>query len=227
VVVALFLTDLFRDLPEATLGAIVIVAIAGMVKAKRIRHLYATRRSDFALAATALLAVLTLETLAALVLAVALSVVLLVVRAARAPVRRLGQLPSGSFGALESHPEAVVPASILVVRPDSELFFANAESVADDIVRAVEETEPRPRAVVVDLESTNDLDVPACDALATLAERLAGAGARLALARVHASALAMLERTGALEAVGRDHVFGRVEDAVAALERMDSLVAES
>jgi high affinity sulfate transporter 1 len=227
VLVALFLTDLFRGLPEATLGAIVIVAIAGMVKVSRIRELYATRRTDFALAATALLAVLTLETLAALVLAVALSVVLLVVRAARAPVRELGELPGGGYGALESHPEARPHPSVLVVRPDSELFFANAETVADDVLRAVAETEPPPRAVVLDLESSNDLDVPACDALEMLAERLADAGIAFALARVHASALDMLERTGALEAVGRAHVFGRVEKAVDALAPVDSPVAAS
>ena len=39
VVVALFLTDLFSGLPEATLGGIVLVAVSGMIKTRRIREL--------------------------------------------------------------------------------------------------------------------------------------------------------------------------------------------
>ncbi len=185
ILVALFLTGLFQGLPEATLGGIVIVAVSGMVKTRRIWELYALRKVDFVLAAAALLAVLSLDTLAALVFAVGLSVALLIVRAARAPVSRLGQLPDGRFADLRSHPDARPHSATLIVRLDAELFFANADSLVDDVYAAATESTPPPRAVVLDLESTNDIDVPACDALTTLAARLRGAGIRLALAHVH------------------------------------------
>jgi high affinity sulfate transporter 1 len=216
--VALFFTDFFEGLPEATLGGIVIVAVSGMIKAERIRELYGLRKTDFLLAVTATLAVLSLETLAALAVAVALSVVLLVVRAANAPLRRLGRLPGGAFGDLERNPEARAHPTALVVRPDAELFFANAESVAEDVYAAATEREPPARSVVVDLELTQDLDVPAAEALLLLATRLADAGIPLALARVHGPAAEMLERAGVVQAVGRDRIGGRVEDAVRALE---------
>jgi high affinity sulfate transporter 1 len=216
--VALFFTGFFEGLPEATLGGIVIVAVSGMVKTERIRELYALRTSDFLLAVTALLAVLTLETLAALAVAVALSIVLLVVRAAKAPLRRLGRLPDGGFGDLQRNPEARAHPSALVVRPEAELFFANAESIVEDVYEAATEATPPARAVVVDLELTQDLDVPAAEALLLLATRLADAGIPLALARVHGPATVMLERVGVVEAVGRDRIGGRVEDAVRALD---------
>jgi MFS superfamily sulfate permease-like transporter len=189
-----------------------------MVKTERIRELYALRTSDFLLAVTALLAVLTLETLAALAVAVALSIVLLVVRAAKAPLRRLGRLPDGGFGDLQRNPEARAHPSALVVRPEAELFFANAESIVEDVYEAATEATPPARAVVVDLELTQDLDVPAAEALLLLATRLADAGIPLALARVHGPATVMLERVGVVEAVGRDRIGGRVEDAVRALD---------
>ena len=217
VLVALFLTDLFRGLPEATLAAIVVVAVSGMVKTQRIRELYSMRKTDFALALAATLAVLTFETLAALVIAVALSIVLLVVRAARSPLRRLGQLPGGAFGDLERNPEAREHPTTLIVRPDAELFFANAESVAEDIYAAATQA-PSARAVVLDLELTYDLDVPAADALRLLSRRLAEAGIPLALARVHGPVIDMLQKTGVVETVGRERVGTRVEDAVRALE---------
>jgi high affinity sulfate transporter 1 len=218
VLVALFLTQLFEGLPEATLGAIVIVAVSGMVKTKRLRELYTLRKTDFALAAVALLAVLSLETLTALMFAVALSIVVLVVRAAQAPLRRLGEQPGGAFVELETHSEAREHPGILVVRPSAGLFFANAEAVAEDVYVAATESEPPARGVVVDLELTSDLDVPAAEALGLLAGRLAEAGIPLALARVQESAIDLLQRTGVVEIVGREHIGGRVEDAVRGLE---------
>ena len=218
VLVALFLTPLFEGLPEATLGGIVIVAVSGMIKVGRIKQLYALRKIDFALAVIAMLAVLSFDTLVALVFAVALSIVRIAVRAARAPVRRLGQLPEGGFADLERHPDARAHPTTLVVRPDAELFFANAESIVDSVYADATEAEPPARAVVLDLEMTYDLDVPAAEALLMLATRLADAGIPLALARVHGSVLGLLERTGVVAAVGSDRVGGRVQDAVRALE---------
>jgi high affinity sulfate transporter 1 len=219
VLVALFLTGLFEGLPEATLGAIVIVAVSGMIKTQRLRELYTLRRTDFALAVVALLAVLSLETLTALMFAVALSIVLLVVRGAQAPLRRLGEQPGGAFVELERHPDAREHPTTLVVRPDAGLFFANAEAVAEDVYLAATESEPPARGVVVDLELTHELDVPAAEALGLLATRLAEAGIPLALARVHEPAIDLLERTGVVEAIGRDQVGGRVEDAVRRFEQ--------
>jgi MFS superfamily sulfate permease-like transporter len=186
VLVALFLTPLFEGLPEATLGAIVIVAVSGMVKTKRLRELYTLRKTDF--------------------------------RAAQAPVRRLGEQPGGAFVELETHPEAREHPGILVVRPNAGLFFANAEAVAEDVYLAATESEPPARGVVVDLELTSDLDVPAGEALGLLAGRLAEAGIPLALARVQEPTINLLERTGVVEIVGREHIGGRVEDAVRGLE---------
>jgi high affinity sulfate transporter 1 len=62
VLVALFFTQFFYALPEAALGAIVIVAVSGMIKFAKMQHLYRVRRADFVLAVVALLAVLTFET---------------------------------------------------------------------------------------------------------------------------------------------------------------------
>ena len=104
--------------------------------------------------------------------------------------------------------------SVLVFRPDAELFFANADSVVEAVFRAADESDPRPRAVVLDLESTDDLDIPAADALLRLVEQLAGEGIGLSLARVHPDALALLAAAGVVDAIGPDRVYSRVEDAV-------------
>jgi SulP family sulfate permease len=45
-IVALFFTQFFYALPEAALGAIVLVAVSGMVKIVKLKHLYHVRHAD-------------------------------------------------------------------------------------------------------------------------------------------------------------------------------------
>ena len=56
--VALFFTDLFANLPEPTLGAIVIVAVSGMMKVGDMKRYWRVRKEDFWLAMSALVGVL-------------------------------------------------------------------------------------------------------------------------------------------------------------------------
>jgi len=91
--VAQFFTPIFYLLPEATLGAIVVVAISGMVKVAKLKHLYHVRRVDFILAVVALLAVLTFETLQALLFAVIISIFALVWYASKPKLAMLGSVP--------------------------------------------------------------------------------------------------------------------------------------
>ncbi|MBP1703130.1 MAG: sulfate permease, partial [Chloroflexi bacterium] len=108
VVVALFFTQFFYALPEAALGAIVIVAVTGMVKVAKIRHLYRVRRADFVLALVALLAVLTFETLEALLIAVIVSLFALVLRASQPRLAVLGRAPKSlQFSDIRRHPENI------------------------------------------------------------------------------------------------------------------------
>ncbi|MBJ7458437.1 MAG: SulP family inorganic anion transporter [Thermoleophilaceae bacterium] len=217
--VALFLTGLFEGLPEATLAGIVIVAVSGMIRLGRISSLRRLNMPDFGLAVIATLAVMSLETLFALIFAVALSIGLMVARAARAPVRRLGRMPGGHFADLDEHPEARAENIVLVVRLDSELFFANADAVAEQVYADATAGPHIPRGVVLDLEATNDPDVPSGEALIRLAERLRAAGIPLALARVHEPVIELFDRVGVVDAIGREFVTGdRVEDTVERLE---------
>ena len=89
--VALFLTPLFEPLPEATLGAIVIVAVTGMMKVGKMRRLWELRRVDFWLAMIALVGVLVMPTLQALGIAVVASLAVLVWRVSEPRMTFLGR----------------------------------------------------------------------------------------------------------------------------------------
>ena len=214
--VALFLTPLFEPLPEATLGAIVIVAVFGMMKVGKLRRLWELRRIDFWLAMIALAGVLVVPTLEALGIAVVASLAVLVWRASEGRVTYLGRAVGGLEPVdLEAAPDAAIPG-LLIVRPDEMLFFANVASVRDGIIQTVEATEPRPAVVLLDLSLTPEIDVPVVETLEDLHQRLTADGIELWLAYLRPDAKELLERAGVLAAIGDARIHARVVDAILA-----------
>lgn len=215
VLVALFLTPLFRSLPEATLGAIVVVAISGMMRVKEMRRLLHVRRRDFVFALVALLGVLVLDVLPGLLCAVILSLAMLVYRESRPALSVLGRAPgSDELVDVAREPGSSRVPGLLVVRPDEELFFANADAVRAGILSLLDGDEPSVRAVVLDLELSDDVDVPSSDALAELYEELDQRGVRLVLSRVHAPVREVLDRSGLIQRVGEENIYLRSITAV-------------
>jgi high affinity sulfate transporter 1 len=212
--VALFLTPLFEPLPEATLGAIVIVAVMGMMKVGKMRRLWELRRVDFALATIALIGVLVMPTLEALTIAVVASLGVLVWRTSEGRLTFLGRASGGLEPVdLRTVPEAAIPG-LLIVRPDEMLFFANVASVREAILAAAAEAQPRPEVVLLDLSLTPEVDVPVVEALEDLHERLAAGGTELWLANVRPAARALLDRSGVIGAIGATRIHARLVDGI-------------
>jgi SulP family sulfate permease len=212
--VALFLTPLFAPLPEATLGAIVVVAVAGMMKVSKMKRLWRLRRADFWLAAIALAGVLVMPTLWALALAVVVSLGVLIWRASQPRLTLLGRARGGLEPVdLRTAPDAAIPG-LLIVRPDEMLFFANAASVRAGIVQAVADADPHPSVVLLDLGLTPEVDVPAVEALEHLHQRLEADGVELWLCHLLPAARDLLDRAGVLAAIGADRIHPRVLDGI-------------
>lgn len=212
---ALFFTQWFYLLPEATLGAIVVVAVSHMVKVDKMKHLYHVRRADFILAVAALLAVLTLETLQALLLSVIISLFALVWHASQPKLAVLGRVPnSWDFSDIRRHPENQTLPGLLMVRPENGLFFANAVGLREAIIRELHASTEPIKVVLIDLGATADLDVPSADMLVELYKELHSQNIRCMLVRMIAPVRQLLERAGAMEEIRLEDVFIDPGDAV-------------
>jgi SulP family sulfate permease len=216
ILVALFFTPLFYALPEAALGAIVIIAVSGMVKVTKFKHLFRIRRADFILAVVALLAVLTFETLQALLIAVIVSLFALVLRASQPKLAVLGRKPDSlEFSDIHRHPENRTLPGLLIVRPENGLFFANAVGFREAVISELQSSIEPVKAVVLDLGATTDLDVPSADMLAELGEELHNRNVRFMLARMILPVRQMLERASVMDKIKPEDIFvGPIEAAL-------------
>ena len=193
VLTLLFLTGLFENLPEATLAAVVIAAVAELVDIEALRRLWRiyseplgdiygpVARADLIAACAALAGVLVFDTLPGLFIGIAVSVILLVYRASRPHTATLGRAADGSrWVDIDRHDHTTNEPGVLVVRPESGLFYANADTFRADVSGRLDDTV---RAVVIDLADAPAIDATASAMLVDLAEDLRRRQIAFAIAR--------------------------------------------
>lgn len=210
-----FLAPVFEDLPQATLGAIVIVAVFGFLDVAEIRRYARVRQLAVGFALFTLAGVLVLGVLQGLVVAALSALVVVVQRLSRPPVGALGREPGGdAWGRLDRHAGWRAPDGVLVVRVDGNLLYANANSVKERVLALAGSTRPAPAVLILDLSTTSDVDVQSADMLGELELQLRRQGIELRLAAVRAPAAAILTRSGVLDRVA---TFDTIDAAVAAV----------
>jgi high affinity sulfate transporter 1 len=217
VLVVLFLTGLFAKLPEPILAAVVLVAVRGLFKVSALRRLYRIRRAEFWPAMGALLGVLILGILDGVVIGALVSLLLVIARASESRISVLGKVPGQpQFTNLRSNPENQTIPGLLIVRAEEGIFYANAESIREQIMGLMWDSKTPMESVVLDLEMTNELDLAGAHMLEELHSELHDIGVRLRLARVQRSARALLARTRIASKIGSENFHPRILFAVGA-----------
>jgi sulfate permease, SulP family len=216
----LFLAPALSALPKATLSAIVIHAVWGLLDFKSMRRYSFLRRNDIVAATVAAIGVLAFGPLQGLLLAIALSVFGLVYRSSRVDVEVMGRIPGekAGWGGMRNHPERRPVKGILVLRVDVPLFWVNAASIKDAILARVdgarEWVDEEIVAVVIDIEGTNQLDTTAVDMLESLLAALRVRCVDLYLVRVMYPVRIILRRAGFVAKIGEDHMWHTISQGV-------------
>jgi len=215
----LFFAGLFADLPEAILGAIVIWAVSGMIKAERVTQYRRAKSLEFYAALGALLGVVLIDILPGVAIGVALSFILLIHTIDHPHIAVLGRSRDGSrFSDLEDDPDATEIPGVLIHRFEAELIFANADLFQDDVLARVHAAEPRPGTVILDFEAVGQVDVTGAEALRSVHDTLDTLGIRLIVARAKSHVRGVLQRNGVTDAIGEDDFAPTVERALEAVE---------
>jgi SulP family sulfate permease len=210
----LLLAGLFEQLPSATLGAVVIDAMVGLVTFVDWRRYYRVNRADWVFFMGAGLGILFVGITQGILIGVVLSLLLLIARSSRTSVRELGRDPqTGRFHVLSRHDGLELTPGVRIARVDGPLFFADADAFRTRI-REIAADEGAPSRLIVDAEAVLLTDTDGADILKQVAGELASEGSTLQLASVHPPVLALWERAGLIDALGEGAVFATVQEAV-------------
>jgi MFS superfamily sulfate permease-like transporter len=223
-VTVLFLTPLFKNLPEAVLAALIIHAVSHLWKVKQFRLFYRVQRAEFWLGIATLAGVTLIDVLPGLLIGVLAMLLLVIYNASRPHLGVLGAAPGvpGAYGDVERHPDYQRVPGLLVMRLEAPLFYANATLVRDRVKYLVGVSDPLPRAVILELIANPALDITSAEMLEQLIVTLRSAGVDVALADLRQPVIDAARRTGLLETLGEDGVFLTVADAVRTLSARTS-----
>jgi sulfate permease, SulP family len=218
-----YLLPLIQNLPEAVLGAIVVHAVAHLADIATLKRYARLHTGSLWGALIALLGVLQMGILKGLIFAVGITLVALMQRLSASQDSVLGRLPgTDNFADIARHPEAEQIAHLLIFRPNGMIFFANANRVRNR-VRELTRLQPAPpRAVLINLEASPEVDLTSLEMLEQLRGELQQLGTALYFARVADRVRDLFHRSGFLERLGQDRLFPGVDLAVKAFLKDDA-----
>lgn len=201
---AVYLTPLLYFLPKATLAATIIIAVLSLIDLSILRRSWAYSRADFAAVLTTIVLTLLAGVEIGVSAGVILSLALFIWKTSRPHVAEVGQVPGSEHFRNVLRHDVITDPSVLTLRIDESLYFANARRMEDLVVsRAVEM--PELKHVVLMCSAVNEIDLSALESLEAINRRLDDMGIVLNLSEVKGPVTDRLQRGDFL-----DHLTGRI-----------------
>ncbi len=212
-----FLTPFFASLPRAALGAIIIMAVVGLVDVAEMRHIAKVKRSDLIGLVVAFGATLALGIELGILVAVVASMLVVFARMSTPHSAVLGHVAgTTSYRNLARFPEAQVVDGVHILRIDAALSFVNAVNVKKLILRHAAELVLEPRALVFDASGVNDLDATGAEMLHEVLMEVDDQGVAFHMTDVKGPVRDVLWASGIWQALG-DRVHTSTSDALVAI----------
>ena len=220
----LLLAPLLGLMPNATLAAVVIVYSVGLIKPAEFSNILKVRTMEFRWALVACLGVLVFGTLKGILVAIIVSMIGLSSQVANPRVYVIGRKRGADVlrPLSPEHPDDETFEGLLILRPEGRLFFANAQSVADQVNELV--AQYKPRVVALDMSRVPDLEYSALRMLMDGDKRAADRGAVFWLVALNPGVLEVVRNAGFDRQLGPERL---LFNARAAIERYQAMQASA
>ena len=206
---------LTTNLPQATLGAVVIVAATSLIDLAGTMRLIRLRPTEAMLSLISFAGVAFVGVVPGIFASVVIALAAFFWRAWRPHSAILGRVEAvKGYHDISRYPEARRLDGLVLFRWDAPLFFANAEAFREAVEGAVDSAPTPTRWVVVAAEPITDVDTTAADILDELLGDLRRAGVELRFAEMKDPVKDWLSRYGLLQKLGDDAFFPTVGTAV-------------
>ena len=214
--ILLFFTAPMAWIPQAALGAVLLMAGWGLIDIQAMRVIRKLSRFEFWLCVLTTLGVIGVGVLPGIIVAVLLAILRLLKSIYQPTDAVLGWV-RGIEGQVDisQYPQARTLAGLVVYRFDDAILFFNADYFKARLLEAVER-EPEPRAVLLVAEAVTSIDVSGIVALRELRDTLLARGIILGIARPHGTFLRMLVRSGLARELEQGLLFPSVRAGIRA-----------
>jgi SulP family sulfate permease len=210
-------TPLLVSLPNAALGAIIVMAVIGLIDVAEMRRIATVKRSDLIGLGVAFFATLALGIELGILIAVIASMLVVFAQMSMPHLAVLGHVDgTTSYRNVDRFPEVQTFDGVRIVRVDAALSFVNAVNVKKLLVDQADSITDEPRALILDASGINDLDATAAEMLYDLLFDLEERNVTLHLTDVKGPVRDVLRSAGIWDELC-DRVHTSTSEAVAAI----------
>ncbi len=217
--VLLFLTGPLEHLPRCVLGAIVFTIAVGLIDLRGLRDIGRESPGELRLALVTGVVVVTIGVGEGILLAMVLSLLRHVRHSYRPHTAVLVEERGEVWRRDPVAPGKVSAPGLVVYQFGADLFYANVGRFADELRNLVERAPAPVRWLVIDAGAITNVDYTAAASLRILHEDVTRLGVTVFMAHVEPSLRSDLDRHRLTDAIGADHLFDRLRDAMAATRR--------
>lgn len=211
----LFLTGLLHDLPKATLAAIIITAVYGLIDFKIIKRLKTVKPIDMWVLIITFVATLGVGIEPGIGIGVAVSLMVFIYESTRPHTAVLGRLgTSPDFRNVRNYPEAKTYPGLVIIRIDAQFYFGNVTFLKALLKQLERDAKEPVRAVILEACSFTQLDSSADSALHAIVDDYKARGVRFMFASVKVPVLEVMKASGLYQKLGAERFYLNVDDAV-------------
>jgi SulP family sulfate permease len=201
-----FFTPLLSSLPNAALGAVIIMAVIGLVDVAEMRHIARVKKSDLIGLNVAFVATLVFGIELGILIAIVASMLVVFARMSMPHSATLGHVKgTTTYRNIERFPEATTSDGVTVVRVDAALSFVNVTNVKKLLLAHAENlVDADPGVLLLDASGINDIDATGVEMFCELMSELDEQGVALHLADVKGPVRDVLHRAGVWDLLGQN-----------------------
>ncbi|MFV8422841.1 SulP family inorganic anion transporter [Vibrio parahaemolyticus] len=182
-ITVLYFTPLFTYLPHAVLAATIIVAVSALIDVKAIIHTWKSAKSDAIAMFLTIIGVLAFNVEIGVLAGLATSLALFLWRTSRPHIAVVGLIEGTQHFRNILRFNVIQSKTVLSLRIDESLYFANARYLEDQIPEYLEQY-PQIQHLVLMLSGVNMVDASALESLTLIHDRLKESEIQLHLSEV-------------------------------------------
>lgn len=213
VLTLVFLMPFFYYLPQAILSAIVLVAIKDLFDVHELKHIWNYSRADGYSWLVTFFSILIFNIEIGILIGAVAAITLYLWRASQPQVVVVGRVKDTEYFRSASRFDVTTHPTILAVRIDENLYFANTKYIEDYLFYNVMETGQVKHLVLI-FSGVSVIDVSALDTLENLVSEMKAIEINVYAAEIKTRLMNKIKDSEFIKKIGEENIFTSAHDAM-------------
>jgi len=211
----LFLTPVFYYLPNTVLGAIIMVAVFGLIDVKYPITLFKKRKDEFILLIVTFIITLTIGIKEGIILGVLFSLLIMVYRTSVPHIAVISRVSGTNYykNVLRFKDFVEERKDVLGIRIDSQLFFGNKDYFKKELTKQIKRKGKSLKLLIINTEAISYIDSSGANMLLKIIKDLKSRKIKVMLSGTTGPTRDILYKSGIIEVLGRENLFLRSHEA--------------